>query len=412
MAKQLYIRPDYQDLGVLRDVLAPPGPVRTIHAPPVTGLVIDAHLAEANRGYAELAREVGVRALIDPLTFNWQIEASPTSPFARLPYGADRSSILAHGLSGAADRVVEFEISHGGSTLVIPYLHVDEPAGLFANLNLDLMVAAADAAERHDVRLPAIAVLSGDRQKLTTPDGLAYIDRFVSQAVELGVGTIAMCTSPAGGQTDSVGSILRVLTIADRIRLGGLPVIAWRQGAYGLALSAAGLDGYETGIGQLETTNIRNRMNSTQNHRPIADDEEFLRPKRPVMMGIWHRSLVHRAADVLLRSPLAGEVMCTTPGCCSTVATTLERQRHHAVRTRAHQLDQLGERLGDRPARWHLTHYLNELAPAIGTARRANEILASAGERSRLPVAALTALAEALDRWAQAGAERGGRTAG
>jgi hypothetical protein len=80
-------------------------------------------------------------------------------------------------------------------------------------------------------------------------------------------------------------------------------------------------------------------------------------------------------------------VLCDVPGCCPTASDTVSRQRHHAVRARAHQLAELSR----QPVRWRLQHLLQDLSAARGVARRANEVLEHAGQSYRVPVDNLTA---------------------
>lgn len=51
--------------------------------------------------------------------------------------------------------------------------------------------------------------------------------------------------------------MLHAHLLARHLRATGVPTIAWRQGAYGSALVAAGLDGYECGMGVGEHGDVR-----------------------------------------------------------------------------------------------------------------------------------------------------------
>jgi len=387
---RLFIRPDRQDTHVVQDVLAPGGgPRRFADEPPVSALVIDATTAESRPEFAGAAATAGVPALIDPLTFGLQIAASPSSQFAALPYAAhastDASSIR---LDHLVSEVIEHQLNRGATGIVLPYFHIRELDDGWDVLSLRALDAAARARDAMGLHLGSMAVLSGNRRALSSEAGLRFVDRIVSLAVDCGVDVVAVCVSPAGQPRDSYDGVARSAAVLERACATGVPTIAWRQGAYGLAFTALGADGYECGIGQGEASDIAALQGRIRTHQPLEADGDFRRPRRAVYFTSWQRSVPLRAAQVILTNPsVQGEVLCDVPGCCPTASDTVSRQRHHAVRARAHQLAELSK----QPERWRLQHLLQELKAARGAAQRANEVLERAGESYRVPLDNLTA---------------------
>jgi hypothetical protein len=355
----------------------------------VGGLVIDAPLAAGRTEFAEAAAIAGVPAFVDPLTFGLQIDPSPSSTFAELPYSSHASvdpSVVQ--LRHMADQVIDFQLRHGATAITLPYFHVRDLTDGWAPLTLGALEAGARARDAMALQLSSIAILSGNRRSLSSEAGLVYVDRFVARALDLGVSAIAVCVSPAGQPSDSYDSVARSAAVIERASKGGLPTIAWRQGVYGLAFSALGADGYECGIGQGESSDIASAQTRMRAHEPLADDDEFRRPKRSIYFPSWQRSIPNKAARVLLNDPVVqGEVLCEVPGCCPTTTDTISRQRHHAVRARAHQLAEQSK----QPEQWRIQHLLQGLDSARGTARRANEVLKNAGVAYRVPVDNLSA---------------------
>jgi hypothetical protein len=393
LSPQLLIRPDRQDTKVIEDLLAPGGGPRSLVGRPAIGaVVIDATHAVERPEFADAAANSGIAALIDPLTFGLQVSPSSTSAFAKLPY-AGRAIEGDFNLDLVVDELLDFELANGATVVVPPYFHVQALEDEWTTRTIEAMRRTANRCAQQHIQLPAIAVLSGNRRTLSTVPGLAFVERFSRAAIDLGVGAIAVSVSPSGKPTDSYDGLTRVAAILDRVRVSGAAPIAWRQGAYGLTMAALGAEGYETGIGQAEATDIAGHQGRIHNHTPLAEEQEFRRPRRPVYMSRFGRSVPMSAAEVMLHDQrIQGELLCEIPGCCPTTDDTLERQRHHAVRARAHQLAELDS----QPPRWRVQRLLRSLESAIGTARRANEILETSEIAYRVPTANLIAQSELL----------------
>ena len=62
--------------------------------------------------------------------------------------------------------------------------------------------------------------------------------------------------------------MLQAHLLARHLRTAGVPTIAWRQGAYGSALVAAGLDGYECGMGVGEHGDVRGFIGARKPRKP------------------------------------------------------------------------------------------------------------------------------------------------
>lgn len=386
----LLIRPDRQDTRVVEDLLAPGGGPRLLpDRPPVSALVIDANVAITRREFAETAAASGVPALVDPLTFGLQTEPSPTSPFARLPY-ASRATVRPDDvdLSRVVDETLDHQLDCGATGLIMPYFHIRDLGDGWAALAMRTLGMAASRRDAMGLRLGSMAILSGNRRTLSSPAGLQFVEHFGAAAADAGAQILAVCVSPAGAPRDGYDGVARLASVLERASGSGLPVLAWRQGAYGLLMSALGASGYECGIGQGEASDVAGLQARIRTHRPLSDDMEFRRRRRAVYLPLFNRSIPATAAEALLGDPtVQGEVLCDVPGCCPTTADTTARQRHHAVRARAHQLAEVDE----QPARWRTQHVLRALGAAVGTARRANEVLQASGESYRVPVDNLTA---------------------
>lgn len=393
MSARLFLRPGRQDHRVVGDLLAPNVSSHSI-SETLGGIVVDATIADARPQLAESAAGVGVPALVDPMTFLVQDEVDDGSAFARLPYGhLAGTSPDQVDLSAFIDAVLEFEVDHDATTLVAPYFHVNAADSPWASSNLELVRRTAERCEALGVKLPAVIVLSGNRQFLDSPVGRSYIERFIGEAEQAGASALAVCISPAGQPADSYSSIYKVTRIMASVQEGVLPVIGWRQGVYGPTIAALGAAGYETGFGAGEYSDvagIQGRSRPQDASRP----EREPRGSAFVYFPQLGRSIKRSAARILLTDPsIQGELACDLPGCCHSVQDTLEQWRPHAARTRLAQLQEMGA----QPRRWRVNHLLQQVEIGQGTARRANEILAKNNDVQYLvPEKNLQALGEVL----------------
>ena len=398
MAAQLLIRPSYNDHEVLADLLTPGGAGVLLpgRRTPIDRLVIDAQLAERFPQYAAAASGVGVPMLVDPLTFLWQGHVDETAAWANLPYAqpeplsADR---LANPLAREAliAQVVETQLEHGATSVIAPYVYAESPDDPWFSRAVELLEACRLHMERNDIRLPLAAVLAIKVQGFSDMRSWARgLDRFTLTATDIGVSLLGTALSPASPK-DSHSKVARLFATNEHIKstFGGA-VIAWRDGVYGPALVAAGLDGYETGIGFGETCNLPRNIRS---RRPGG--QPFM-PPRPIYLDPLGRSVQAEVARILLDHPgMRARVMCDDERCCPGGATTtLKRPREHAVRSRARALAALDAL--PHPT-WRLHQIAKDARAASVLATQANDLLATAGRRERLDTKGL----EAIDKIAK-----------
>ena len=92
------------------------------------------------------------------------------------------------------------------------------------------------------------------------------------------------------------------------------------------------------------------------------------------------------------------KVMCDDEACCPSVTATLDKPRHHAVRTRGRLLSNLME----QPApRWRLNHIARDATAAMTIAAQANRVLEAQGARERIKARNLEALAQVAGELAE-----------
>jgi hypothetical protein len=396
MTGELIIRPSMNDHEVVADLLAPGGASIMVgrQQPVISRLVVDAHVVARRPQFAETAAGSGIPFLVDPWTPLLQGELREDDPWASLPFGA-ATQVAAERFSGHSTdfvrRVIDFELAHEATAVIVPYPYVTEPTDEWFGIALQWLEETRIYLDEVGVGLPVIGVLCGQLMKLGAErawvDGL---DRFAAKVREVDAQAVALCLSPIGNAKESYNKLLRLFLAADRLQhLARMPTFAWRQGMYGPALVAAGLDGYETGVGISEQANIRGNIAA---RRPPKNGQQ---PGRGGAAGIYldplGKSITRRAARTLLSDPsMRAKLVCTDERCCPNgVTSMMEHPREHAVRSRHRELLTLAA----LPARaWRLNHVATHAHEGLTVAHQANKLLEKAGVDVRLGTVGLESL--------------------
>lgn len=157
------------------------------------------------------------------------------------------------------------QVDLGATAIVAPYFYATSPADPWFDITLTALCLTRGVADREAPGFPVLAVLCAQLRGFgPQPLWAEGVDRFVAAAGEAGVSGVGMLLSPVGAASDRIHRILPLFNVALRIRAAGLPTTAWRQGVYGPALVAAGLDGYEPGACESEHTDVAKMRRSRQ----------------------------------------------------------------------------------------------------------------------------------------------------
>jgi hypothetical protein len=393
MPAELLVRPGRQDHLVVADLVAPGGAGRSFGArPPISRLVLDAPLAVARPHFAEDARAAGLPLAIDPLTFLLQGETDPEHAWTRLPYAAS-GALTAGQLAERrlrqelVSRTVGFQIANGATVIVPPYFQATSPADPWFDVSLACLTDAADYLRAIDARLPLTPVLTGRLDRFARPaHWVAGIDRFADTALAAGSQAVAMQLGPAGKPSDNYAKVLHLFQAAQHLRRPGLAVHAWRQGAYGPALVAAGLQGYETGISAGESTDLSSMARNRRPSPPPEPDQEDVRRGGgggAVYLAQLGRSVPREVVDVL-HANLATRalIVCddATVCCPNGLDSTLGAgRRAHAVRSRARYLAEI-DRMPAQ-ANWRLHKIAQDAQAGAHLIGVTNSVLVAAGLR-------------------------------
>lgn len=305
-------------------------------------VVVDAHVAARNPDIPELARTAGLPCLVDPQTYYLQDRQHDQDPWARLPFGsasvktpadfASRSTVEA-----LVSACVEYQLEHGASTVIPPYVHIDQKNDGWFQVQDLLWQSTARYIAAEGIRVPLLPILSIGWRLARRPAWPTALNPLLTRAQELGASEIGLALSriDAGVKPqDRIASFTSAVAHSSA-RFG---VIAWQQGVLGEAAVAAGAAGYETGLGRRERCDIKSAMS---NRRSMSDSFG----PRPVFAAPLMRSIPKRTIEALLRDPrFSPHLSCVEYSCCPAgVQSLLSDARMHAFTQRSRALDVLGQ---------------------------------------------------------------------
>lgn len=318
MNAELLIRPSLNDHKVVADLLAPAAPGLNR---PISRLVVSAQDVARRPELAEVAAKSGTPLLIDPMTVLFQGVLAADDPWVvNVPFGRCEgysASELANPfvLDTIVMESLRFQVEHGASAIVAPYFYAERPDSPAFDASLAAISRTAKRMRADGIALPLVAVLCAQLRGFAHRAGWqSALDRFATAAIDVGPQALGLYFSPVGRGDEGYAKVLELLLAGRHLATFGVPVLAWRQGIYGPALVAAGLRGYECGMGIGEAANARGYI---RQHKPRDEDGSGGFAAQGTYLSVLGRSVPPKVARVLLADrSMRGRLVCDSPRCC------------------------------------------------------------------------------------------------
>ncbi len=398
----LLIRAGREDHRVLEQLCAPAAAgLWSPRSLPLTGLVADAQTAVDRPRLRAIAESAGLPFLVDPVTTLLQDQQAPDHAWARLPF-ATAGKVTPDELQTAlsqdrlVDAVITFQREHGATVLIPPYLYAERLTGQWFDLTLQVLRRTAEYLQREDIDLPVAPVFAASLHEFGPqahwPVG---IDRFLAIADTMHLRHVNLSLSWSDQRKANYNALALLLTTARHVA-HDRSAIAWRQGLYGAALTAAGMTGYETGAGQNEACHYpqfaanRRPQQAPELDQPSGGGGAF------VYLAPFGRSITRTAGEALLADPaLRASLVCSEEACCPDGASSMVTHwREHAIRTRAREVQELAR----MPAvSWRLNKVARDADRSVATARLATDLLRNKEVKTTLPDQTFRALSRVAD---------------
>lgn len=355
-------------------------------------LVVDAHVPTTPGG-AELsliAREVGIPFLVDPETYYLQDFQHTEAPWCATPFGQSGEAGPSDLISPSAQlalvqSVVGYQIAHGATAVIAPYVHIDRPTPGWLQVQAGLWRRTASYIREAGINLPVIAVVAIGWRCLHPTQGVPALGELWEGLTALGPDEVALAASKVHDGVEPAGRIAELLMLVTRLAQAYPKVTMWQQGLLGEVCVVQGAAGYECGIGWREKCDLQTR--ETQ-HRYPTDGHPGARPVYVQPIG---RSVSKKRLELAsTRRRTWAQLVCPYPDCCAPAgADLLQDARLHAVVTRARELASLDS---SSATRWRWNSLAQRYAQGIALADLLNAVGPSSSQMPEIQMRSLVAL--------------------
>ncbi|MBD3777675.1 MAG: hypothetical protein IE923_00220 [Micrococcales bacterium] len=382
---QLLIRAGTPDAALIESVMSDVRAVRPDR------LVVDAHVAAHTPELARSAGRAGRGFLVDPQTYLWQGAVHPLRSWARLPFAQVRP-MLATEVSDLrvarvlVERAIEFQLGHGATHIIAPYVHVEGAGDGWVQAQLTLWHATRDYLDAHGLHLPVVAVLSLGWRLHARRNWPAALSPLLGALGALEPDEVALASSKMDRGADPAARLVDMLRVVQRLA-NHFPVIVWRQGALGEAAILAGASGVETGIGWRDRCDLQTAKNELRG-QPTPGGTPH-----PTYIGALHRSMTRAQLAAVSRRPdLAAQITCLDAACCPNGARDLTRDgRRHSIAARAANINRMASAAHES---WRWEQLAVDTGRALVVTASLNDYLDRLGDPKlgRLDSGAITAM--------------------
>lgn len=367
---ELVLRGRHNDQRVIDELLTDPASLLPRQARFIRRIVVDATAVIHTDQFARTALGTGTQLLVDPQTGLLTTVQGEENPWARLPF-ATNVNVTVQDLTSTAARarlieeVVEFQLDHGGTAVIPPYLHLPDTMTVAAKVQRRLLTETAHYV-RSELGLgyDIFPVVSVDRRSVSLESSLwgEGLGRLLRTAASVSDGRpFALGLSGTSLTGSSIHKMSRIWRRAAQVG----PFIAWHAGDVGLLAVTMGAQGYEVGMCATERCDVRGEQ---RNRAPGNGGPG------PRYTGVYieslGRSISKSAATALSRiQGMQGDLGCLDAACCPAGFSSMlgTGRRQHAVRRRIADLEAL-DGIGARG--WRLHHLQQRAADAAASAAR------------------------------------------
>ena len=357
---ELVIRAGHNDHRVLEELLTDPTAVPARSARHVRRVAVEAVAAASTDVYDRAARASGTQLVIDPMTHLLVSAQDPDDAWARLPFTGGPRAWQPRELADPAARaqlieeVVEFELDHGATAIVPPYLHLNDLGGTAAGVT-QCLARETGHYLRNDLGLdmPVLPILSIDRTAVpldlpTWNLAMRPLLRTMSRAADGEAFALGLSGS-TGNNATNLHARARIWRRTSRVG----PFIAWNAGDAGLLAVTMGATGYASGLCRAERYDVRSQASNR------APDSGGPGPRHTgAYVDVLGRSFTLSSLRALAAQggPVRGDITCTDIGCCPNGTDSMlgpAGRRQHAARRRLAELEVLD---GISARGWRLHH--------------------------------------------------------
>jgi hypothetical protein len=386
---ELLIRASLQDQALLRSIFGTGAQQPRASLRP-DRIVVDAHVPARTSEFSRIARQSGVAFIVDPQTYLFQDAQPVGGRWSGLPFGLPRALTPEEAsrpvfLSDLARRAIDYQVVHGATAIIPPYVHIDRPGSEWIDVQAGMWDYARAYLDNEAIALPVLAVMAVGWRMLQPVNGTRALGPMMRALADLAPREVALAASKIDDGAHPDERAMDLVLMVEQLR-NDHSVVLWQQGRLGELGIAAGAQGYETGIGWRERCDLPATMSSRRRAQSGG-----ARSGRPVFVAPLGRSVDKRSLEEICHHrDIWTHLICTDTDCCPDGGRAiLDNGRAHTVVQRARRLSELG-RIETPVWRWQ---NLAEAADrGLELASRINRLAQTSSSITRVDTRALFAI--------------------
>jgi hypothetical protein len=301
------------------------------------GAVVEASYARRDPAVLTALRTLGVPFVIDPQALRFVTSAYlEVSALRSLPYAPSSPLNPSDPPAGFVEAALRFQEDAGASAYLVPALPTISASDEWAGTNEAIHRAAADVNGRSVEHRQLVGFAAPGWEALRQPEDV------LGPLSDAGITGIYVQPTRLIPTKDSVEKLAHYCRFLLTGRQMGLRVIAGRVGAFGLVLSALGIDAFDSGLGESESFNL------SQLNRPPRRERGTRRvggrDRRVYIAGLKTTLPFRQVESILREDGLRTRFACSLP-CCRWAGfeqlTDSQGRRLHYLRTRLDEVDRV-----------------------------------------------------------------------
>ena len=148
-------------------------------------------------------------------------------------------------LSDLTRRAIDYQVVHGATAIIPPYVHIDRPGSEWIDVQAAMWDYAREYLDNEAIALPVLAVMAVGWRMLRPVNGTRALGPMMRALTELAPREVALAASKVDDGAHPDERAMDLVLMVEQLR-NDYSVVLWQQGRLGELGIAAGAQGYET----------------------------------------------------------------------------------------------------------------------------------------------------------------------
>lgn len=225
-------------------------------------IIVEAHILKWRPGIEEPIKNSCENLFIDPATARFQYTVTQPDSLKELEYYQDSEGMrklygdATYRLENLVVPSITYQIEHGANAVIVPYFYSDDIVSLISNTNYAMVNDALIHKKHGHITQPLYVNIQIPANMLANTTQLDYV---ANKYIEMSNDEIEGYFITINDGDDRKLDVNSLIGLAHIIKLlSDKKVFLYHSGTFGYILSAIGLNGYISGLGQSDSYSTKN----------------------------------------------------------------------------------------------------------------------------------------------------------